>query len=246
MLTLLRVVFAVQLLCVAPLLAQATEARLLDADTVLLGDLVEGAPEQVAVELGAAPPPGGTRAFTRAFVEQRLREAGVTAQGLELPAVMRVQGAIKTFTQRELAESARPAVLAALRRGVELKKVEVRSALRAAPSATIERAVLPALTRRVGTQRVTATLEIEVRGRVVQRVPAVLELELTEAAVTPALPRGSRLDVRIAKGNASVSTAGVTLQAGDVGDVVMVRIEKTGKTLRVRIADRSRAEVVSS
>lgn len=218
----------------------------MDAERVLVGDVLPDAPARAAtIDLGEAPPPGGTRTFIREDIWRRLRENGVDVSTVSVPPQVRVKSARVLLMPMEFAERVRGLVEKNLKPGVRLRHLEVRSPVKMSPSASLDSVVIPPLPRRVGPHRTTAMVDIVRNGKVEQRTPVTLELLIMPEGAEPTLRRGGRVGLIITKANATVSTEAVALQDGGVGEVISFRVERTKKTLRGRIDSPTTASVVS-
>jgi len=103
---------------------------------VELGEICPTAPEAVRdMDVGPAPPPGGSVLLDRERVLAQLRAAGVDPKSVALPKLLRIVSSSRRWSPPELAEFVRGAVEAALPRGVSLTHLDVRVPLIAAPGA---------------------------------------------------------------------------------------------------------------
>lgn len=227
--------------------AEASEAILLDSDRILVGDILRDVPPDVAaIDLGEAPPPGGSRMLLREDITRQLRKNSVDVASLDIPPSVRVQSARVVVMPLQFAERARFPVEKALKRGVQLRHIEVRSPVKMSPSATLDRVVIAPLPRRPGAHRTTAMLDIVRNGKVEQRVAVTLELLITPEGAQPEMRRGTRVNLVVSLNNATVSTEAIALAEGNIGDTIPFRVERTKKTLRGRIDSPMSASVVGS
>jgi len=166
------------------LVAQAgSQAKLIDHERLLLGDLTRDVPEYLArFDLGEAPPPGGARTLLRVEVLRALREAGVEIDKLSLPGSMRVEGATRRWSREELIPWLSPVVTAALPEGVTLVDLSPFGALVTSPSATPAAVQLARLPKRAGRVSTTALVELRRDGRPLQRVSVSLVVDVSAQA----------------------------------------------------------------
>ena len=152
-------VFAAILLTMSALPAYAdTAPRLVDHARIALKDVIADAPESDAsLDVGAAPPPGGSVLLTPEALASRL---GDRASFVRLPtAPVRITSASRVLTARQLAELVQPAVAGALRPGVSLVRVDATVGATLSPRTVVKSVTLPRLHQK-GTQRATAMVEL--------------------------------------------------------------------------------------
>lgn len=240
-----RLALLLAALCAFSAPLHAEPVKQIESARVSVGDVVDSASGAVAgVDLGPAPPPGGSRLIARAELERELRRAGADAKGLKLPELTRVVSAGKRFTPAELAKLFEPALRAALPRGVSLKNVTVARGALVSPRVEAGAVFLPRLPRRRGNVKSSGTVELVLDGAVVSRVPVALWFGIEPVAAEPVVRRGSRIDLVIERGPAKITAAAVALADAEVGDVIQFRVGSTQKTLRARVESRALARVV--
>ncbi len=238
-----RAAFAFVLAVSAP--ASAEPVRTIDAERVTVGDVVDSAADAAAaVDLGPAAPPGGSRLVTAREIRRHLRNAGIDVSKLRLPAVVRVKTAARRIEPKELATFLDSAIRDALPRGVMLLKVSPSRAIVVSPRATAGKARIPKLPKRAGKLSSTVTVDIEVGGKSVLHLPVSIVIDVSADAARADVGKGTRVSLVIERRAATVSTAGIALDDGDVGEVVRFRVAKTGRTVRAKIVSRHRARVI--
>jgi hypothetical protein len=239
-----RLLLSAAFLLAAPALAEPVKQ--IESARVTLRDLVESAPAELAgVDLGPAPPPGGSRLIARDELLREIRRAGADAKGLTLPELTRVVSAGKRFTPAELGRLFEPALRAALPRGVTLKSVTVARGALVSPRVEAGAVFLPKLPRRRGNVKSSGSVELVLDGAVVSRVPVAVWFSIEPVAAEPLVKRGSRIDLVIERGPARITAAAVALADAEIGDVVQFRVGATQKMLRARVESRSLARVVA-
>ncbi|HEX4335194.1 MAG TPA: flagella basal body P-ring formation protein FlgA [Polyangiaceae bacterium] len=213
---------------------------------VELVELVPSVPDAIRnVDVGQAPPPGGTMLLDRDRVLAQLRAAGVDPKSVALPKLLRVVGASKRWSPLELTAFARASVEAALPGGVTLSHLEARMPLVAAPDAVIGHAEVPKLPKRAGVFRTSVVVPVIADGAVVSRVTLSATLEISDAAARPDVARGGRVTLVIDRRSARIGAAGVALNDSDIGDVGEFRVDKTGRVVKARLDAPDLASVVS-
>lgn len=226
--------------------SRAESVRTIDAARIVVSDVVpaNGESEAMSVELGPAPPPGGSRIVERREVLERLRESGVATANLVMPASVRVVRAARRMSAHDLETETTPRLRAALPPGVTLVSIHFARGVVVPPHATVQKTILPRLPRRAGATKTTVMFEIAEGAELAARIPGTVTLEISERAAQPAVARGGRLDVVIEKGPARVTAVGVALADADIGDMVSVRVDGTQKTLEARVESPQSAKVV--
>jgi hypothetical protein len=227
-----------------PALAAAEESRIVSRARLKVADVARAAEDVGAVDLGPAPPPGGSRIFARAEIEEKIRAAGLDPKGLVLPKTVRIVSASLRLTPDALAKLAAPAVTSALPQGVTLEKVEPAYEIVTHPGATVKSATVAKIPRQKGQAHSTAVLELATEDDVVTKVPVAITVDVSDVAAKADVPRGARLDVVIERGPIRIVTAATSLVDADVGDSGNVSIVATGRVLRARFVSRDRAEIV--
>jgi hypothetical protein len=211
---------------------------------VLLGDVVPGAPAELSeIELCKAPPPGASRLLTRREVKERLRTLGASAAGVSLPSVVRVETRAERWSAAEISQRSTSIIQASLPPGVELRKVRAAQGA-VVPVGTSVRDAKPHVPRRAGTHEVSAMAELEQSGEVVARIPLSLTLDVTRAALEPAIPRGASITVFVQRGNARVGATASALSDAELGDSAWFKVFRTGKVVKALVESKEQARLV--
>jgi hypothetical protein len=243
--TRLGTVLAAALTTVAGL-AGADGTLLVTGSRVELGELSPNAPEALrGLDVGPAPPPGGTALLDRDSVLSQIRSAGADPKTISLPKLLRVVGASRRWTPPEVTAFVRDAVEAALPRGVTLSHLEAKMPLVAAPDAAVGHAEVPKTPKHAGPFRTAIIVPIVVGGQVAARVTLMATLEISDAAARPDVVRGSRVTLVIDRRSARIGAAGIALADADIGDVGEFRVDKTGRVVRARLDATDLAMVIS-
>jgi Chaperone for flagella basal body P-ring formation len=230
-----------------PLAAHAEPTKTIDHARILLGDVVSAAPEGLAeLDLGPAPPPGGSRLLTKPDLERELRGRGVDVAKLAIPAAVRVVGAAHRIAPEKMAALASPYIEKELPPGVTLTSVRASYEVVVPPGAEVKSVQLPKIMRQKGSQRSTATIELACEGTPVAKVPVAVVLEVSEQAARPDVARQSRLNLSLERGPVKVSTVGQLLADANVGDNVRMLVVATGRVVEARILSRDEARLVEA
>jgi hypothetical protein len=212
--------------------------------TLHVADLDPRAPSDVAdIELGRAPPPGGSRQFTRREVLDLVRAAGGDPTHLSLPSSLRVTTASERWAPVEIAARADGAVHAQLTPGVTLVKLGAAQGVVVPPGTTVA-SVRLSIAKRIGRQELTVMAELRADDEVVARTPLKVILEVSEEALAPAIHKGDRLTLVVDQGNARVGANAIALADANTGDSILFKVTSTGKVLKARVASRDIGVVV--
>ena len=226
--------------------ALAEPVRVIDGSRIHLSDLTDVQGDELAqVDLGPAPPPGGSRVFAREDLRRELRAQGVDTARLKLPEMVRVQSASRRFSPAEIDALVRARVSSALPSGVSLTELKISKGIVASPRIVVGEVRVPKLVRRSGPATLTAIVELVHDGEVSSRLPVTLLVSVSERAAAPLVDKGARVDLVIARGSARISASGIALEAAEAGEIVSFKVSTTQKVLRARVESSTRALVVT-
>jgi hypothetical protein len=207
---------------------------------VTLADLAPSACDDgAAVDLGPAPAPGGSRLLARAELDAAARDAKVTCR--RLPSAVRVVRKMRSLDARALEALAREGLEGSLPRGASLARVRAPRAVTVADGWDRVEAIVPRTPRRRGTFATTVRLRLERAGAEIGSLDVPVELALSEAAEAADVEKGAPLSVIVASGLVQVTAAAIAGASGDAGSIIPVTIRTSGRVLRARIVDRTRA-----
>ncbi len=211
----------------SPCTATAETSLVVKGSRVELGELAPTAPEALrSMDLGPAPPPGGTALLDRERVVSQIRAAGVEPSSVALPRLLRVVGAARRWSPAELSTFVRGAVEDALPRGVSLTHLEARMPLVASPDALVGHAEIPRTPKHAGVFRTAIVVPIIADGEVATRVTLSATLDVSESAARPDVARGARITLVIDRR-------------------CEFRVDKTGRIVKARIEATDLASVIS-
>jgi flagella basal body P-ring formation protein FlgA len=228
-------------------LAAAAEPLLtVDTARVQLKDVAEVSNGELGdVDLGPAPPPGGSRLFVREDLLRDLQSQGIDPRSVKVPARVRVASAARRFAPNELAEMVRQPLVAALPPAVKLEQLTVARGVLASPRISVGEVRVPKLPRRAGSTTVTAMVDLMHDDQVATRLPLTLKLEVSEQAAAALVTRGARVELVIARGAAKISASAVALEDAELGQIASFKVSSTQKVLRARVQSRGEAMVVT-
>ena len=228
-----------------PVSAKAETTRMLDAQRITLGDLVpEATGALAALDLGSAPPPGGSRLFSADDIRTAILVAHEKAETLPSLTNVRVVRVTRRFSERELEVLIRPFISALLPPGATLLTLQMPKSILAVPNVTVGEVRIPKLPKRVGLTRSSAIAELVVKGDVLARVPVTMDLQLDESATHYLLERGATLSLVIETGSTRVTAAATLQSPADLGDIVPCQVSRTRKILRAKVVSGREAVVV--
>jgi hypothetical protein len=222
----------------------AEESRVVSHARLTIADVAFATADIGALDLGPAPPPGGSRLVGRAEIEDRIRAAGLDPKGVALPKVVRVVGASQRLSPDALAKLATGAVTRALPQGVTLEKIEAAYEIVTRPGSSVKSASIAKVPRQKGQAHVSAVLELATEDDVVTKVPVALTVDVSDAAAKADVPRGTRVEIVLERGAIRIATSATALADAEIGDTQSVSIVATGRVVRARFVSRERAEIV--
>ncbi len=242
LIVILLVLFSLQLVDTS---AAAETACVVDADRVLLADILPNVDPQLAsIEVAAAPPPGGSRLVTRDELARVLERAGIRPSSVALPASIRVNAAVVRRSETDIETWVRPTVEAALPEGAILTKLSATRPMLTSPSATLAGVTLPRFPRRSGEFHSTVVVEVGRDGNVIQRLTLSFVVRLTDHAAKPDVERGAQVSLVIETAGVTLTATAAAMESGIIGETHMFRVARTGKVLRARIESKHTARVV--
>lgn len=225
--------------------AKAETTRMLDAQRITLRDLVpEAAGALAAIDLGAAPPPGGSRLFSADDLRTAILLSHENSENLAIPASVRVVRVTRRFSERELDLLIRPTLSSLMPAGATLVTIQLPKSVLGVPNVSVGNIRIPRLPKRAGLTRTSAVAELVAGGDVVARVPLTMDIQLDDQATRYLLERGAPLNLVIDTGLTRVTAAATVQNPADLGDVVPCQVSKTHKILRAKVISSREAVVV--
>lgn len=226
--------------------AAADGPRVVERARVFLGDLLENAPTALRqLDVGPAPPPGGTRTILRRDVVRALEERGIAPNAIDMPASVLVTSAARRLTGEEFSSWVRPDVLAALPEGVTLEHLVPGRSLVISPRTEVVGVRMPKLPKREGTVKATVGVELLTEGAAAPMVvPVTGAFRVGPEAARFAVERGAELVAFVERGPARIGAVAVALDRADVGEVLSVQIVRTRKVVKARLESKSAARVI--
>lgn len=212
---------------------------------VTLGDLGSNYPEDLRqIDLGRAPPPGGSRLISRAELMRQIKAAGFSIGNIELPASVRVKSAGETYSALQLVALVEPAVMHALKPGVKLTKLTTYARLSLSPDTKVGAIRLPPCPKRIGAARISLVAELTLNGEVTHRVPLAAHVVVSSAAAAFSVRQGAIVQLHVRRRSAHITARGQALVNADIGDVATFRIQGTGRVVKARVTSSNNADVL--
>lgn len=224
-------------LAAAPALsAPAGAERTVNRSRVFLGDIADVPAELALVDLGKAPRAGSSRVITLEEIKRSV-DASALAR-VKLPKSIKVVRKAKKFEKSALAAVAEDAIAAqTLPKGARFVSVTARAAATVADGYDATRVDVPRLPRRAGKFTTPATLRFLEDGEEVSSALVDLALELPAAAAIPDVKKGGKVSLVIVRGAIEIRATAVANEDADLGEVFMVTVADSKKSLRARLAE---------
>ncbi len=194
------------------------------------------------IDLGPAPPPGGSRLIKKEEIAEALTKEGKKAPK-SLPEAVRVTRKMTVLKRTEMESLAQGALKDELPRGARVLRVRGEE-LRLPVGYDKVRIEVPKAPRRQGSWTTTTTLIVSEEGRDIARVPLTVDFLLDKDAMSTDLARGTTVQLFVHRGLVQLQSEAIINADADVGDVVPVTVRANGKTLRAKILDHDRAALV--
>ncbi len=226
-------------------IARAETIQWVNASRVYFRDLVPQASGTLAsLDLGQAPPPGGSRLYSKDELHTYAFLAHESIVGLEIPSDVRVKRATRRLSELDLDGLIRPALSALLPEGALLKNLSLPKTLALVPGVQVGDIQMPRLPKHAGMSRISPVVQLVAGGALIMRLTVSADLQLDERASRYALERGSTINLVIDTGATRISAAATLSSPADIGDIVPCQVVRTHKVLRARITSIREASVV--
>ena len=221
----------------APRLAHASPSipvRTVEAPRITVSDIVPSASAEIgAVDLGPAPLAGSNRLVKREEVLAALPGGGL--EDGAVPPQTRIVRATSKLTLRAIEGLIRGAAPGGLPKGATLLMVRPRGEAVVPRGYDRVELVVPRPPRKVGRHATVATLRLLYAGATVATLSVPLDLQLGPTSIIPAIRKGAPMAVVVAGGAVEVQAPGKANEDAEVGEVLQVTVEGSGKVLRARL-----------
>lgn len=195
-----------------------------------------------AIELGASPLPGQKRSFTRQQLLTRLRQHGYDPAQftIEMSDTIQITRTAQAVGASAVEQFARAEIQK--RTGVDISRwrLENPPGEIALPEGTLAFTV-------EGAPRVSdrsALIEVAVQVNNETRARYSLRFQAPPSARTPLVRSGETVQVVVQSDGVVIEVSGVARASGAEGEVIPVYISETQKTIRARVVEKGRVEVV--
>jgi Chaperone for flagella basal body P-ring formation len=220
--------------------------RTVTGPRIELHELVPTVPELMReVDIAPSPAVGASQLIDRDTIIRQVKAAGFDAREVTLPPVIRAERPGRKYTEAELSALLNDAVTRALPAGVTLIQLAPAVALTLDETATPGPIVLPKLPKRVGTVKVTFSVEFATSDGIGRRLPISAIVNMNAEAASSTIARGSLVQLSIQSGAATVAADGTSLGDGNIGEKIRFRVNRTGKVLWAVLTSPTKARVVT-
>lgn len=248
------VALVVALAAITPIPVYAKGVRTLEVEgpRVTLADVLPSRPELSSVDLGVAPPAGGSRLITKKHIRHALDELAdsgdaPTVPDRAIPDTVRItRKAIRLDVERQKELVGQALHAAGLPKGVTITRVRPRGSARVATGWEKAELQLPTPPRREGTWSTSVTVRL-VRGDVVvASFGATVDFDVSAAAAQPDVARGASVTLVVRHGRVEVRVRGFAETDADVGQLFPVRLRPSDKLVQARLETPDRAIAVEN
>lgn len=239
----------VAIAAITPVTVQAKGVRTLEVEgpRVTLADVLPSRPELAGVDLGVAPPAGGSRLITKKHIRRALDELAETGEAPSvpdrvLPATVRItRKAVRLDIERQKELVGEALRSDGLPKGVTIARVRPRGPARVATGWERAEVQLPKPPRREGQWSTSVTVRL-VRGDVlVASFGATVDFHVSAAAAQPDVARGASVTLVVRHGRVEVRVRGFADTDADIGQVLPVRLRPSDKVVQARLESTDRA-----
>lgn len=237
-----------------PATVQAKGVRTLEVEgpRVTLADVLPSRPELASVDLGVAPPAGGSRLITKKHIRRALDELAETGEAPSvpdrvIPATVRItRKAVRLDIERQKELVGQALRAEGLAKGVTIARIRPRGSARVATGWERAEVKLPKPPRREGKWSTSVTVRL-VRGDVlVASFGATVDFEISAAAARPDVARGSSVTLVVRHGRVEVRVRGFADSDADIGQMLNVRLRPSDKVVQARLETTDRAIAVEN
>jgi Chaperone for flagella basal body P-ring formation len=217
--------------------AEEIKERALSRQRVLLSDVVDGAPADLAtIDLGPSPAPGSSRLIKRDEIDAALANDS-DRKRVKFSAAIRVVRKTKPLSVVELEKLTTTAIKGlSLPKGVTFLAARPKSAVRVPDgfdTLDVEMARFP---HREGKHSTTVTLVLRQGDDVIAKVPVSVDFKLGPEAAIADVKKGEKVQFIVRRGQIEIRATASANTDADVGDLVQVTVSDSGKVLKGRLS----------
>lgn len=206
-----------------------------------VGDvLTTAAPDAAAIDLGLSPALGGSRMLDHDEIALAFTSRQMDAPA-DIPQMVRITRKADHIASAELDQIVRQALDAHMPKGASLTGIHLTRPLEIPSGWTRVSAELPRPPRKTGPLSSATTLNFFEGDQPTAMASIPVDLVLSDLALVPDVPRGSRVTLVFRRGLVEISTLGSANIDGDIGDAVPILLKPQGRIVQARIEDRDHA-----
>jgi hypothetical protein len=225
--------------------AAEVKERALTSQRVLLSDVIDGAPADLAdIDLGPTPAPGSSRLIKREDIDAAIDNAA-DRKRVKLKNPIRVVRKTKTIATTELEKLTLAAVKAStLPKGAVLVGAKPKSSAKVPDgfdSVDIELGKFP---RREGKHTASSMLVFKQGDTVLAKVAVPVDFKLGPEAAIADVRKGEKVSFLVRRGQIEIRAMATANGDADIGDTVQVTVSDSGKVLKGRVSSANPAIVL--
>jgi hypothetical protein len=209
---------------------------------VHLGDVLpSAAASDATIDLGNAPPTGGSRTLTRAELAMAFTARGMTAPS-NLPESVHVVRKAKAIAAKEIEQLIQAAVVKhPLKFGVAVATIRSPKNAQVVDGYDDAPVTIPRAPRKMGAVSTTATIEFFYRGESIDKLQVPIELKVDAYGAQPDVTHKSAITLVVKKGVVEISTPATADADADIGESLPVTVKASNKTLIAVLTEKEKA-----
>lgn len=225
--------------------AAEVKERAVTSARVLLSDVVDGAPADLAeIDLGPTPAPGSSRLIKREDIDAAL-DNEADRKRVKLKSAVRVVRKTKALATTDLEKLATAAVKATtLPKGATLVGAKPKSSVKVPDGYDTVDIELGKFPRREGKHTASATLVFKQGDDVVAKISLPVDFKLGPEAAVADVKKGEKVSFLVRRGQIEIRAMATANADADVGDTVQVTVSDSGKVLKGRVSSANPAVIL--
>ncbi len=225
--------------------AAEVKERALTSARVLLSDIVDGAPADLAdIDLGPTPAPGSSRLIKREDIDAAIENAA-DRKRVKLKSPIRVVRKTKSLPTTELEKLVLAAVKAStLPKGATLVGAKPKSSAKVPDGFDTVGIELGKFPRRAGKHTAAAMLVFKQGDVVLAKIAVPVDFKLGPEAAVADVKKGERVSFLVRRGQIEIRAMATANGDADIGDVLQITVSDSGKVLKGRVSSANPAIVL--